>query len=128
MSTDHPVNPGVSLDTLPDHCIQTWPDYEHRVQRKIVCAANRFELQDGTTLIIPASRHYSPIMRSLAKMLENKGIIKTMMVSGNNQGFIDQFDNYHDREVAMDIVKHSGQPFDKDRNGHNRKLFSEGLY
>lgn len=128
MSTNHPVNPGVSLDTLPEHCIQTWPGYEHRVQRKIVCAANRFEMKDGTPLIIPASRHYSPIMRSLAKMLAEHGIIKTMMVSGDDQGFIDQFDNYHTREVGLDIVKHSGQAFDPERNGHNRELFSEGLY
>lgn len=125
---DHPVIPGVSLDTLPDFCIQTWPDHPHRVQRKIVCAANRFEMKDGTPLIIPASRHYSMIMRSLAKMLADKGIIKTMMVSGENQGFIDQFDNYHTREEALIILKHSGQAFDPERNGHDRELFSEGLY
>lgn len=129
MATDHPAKPGVSLDTLPDYCVQTWPGHDHRVQRRIVCAANRFEMKDGTPLVIPASRHYSPIMRSLAKRLAEEGIIKTVMVSGENQGFIDQFDNYHTRKVAMDIVKHSGQPFNEDLNGGDGDdLYSEGLY
>lgn len=121
----------MSLDTLPDICVKSWSDSNGdvtRVQRKIVSAANRFERRDGTPLIIPASRHYSPIMRDISKMLAKNKVIKTMMVCGDDQGFIDQFDDYHTREDAMVIVMHSGQAFDKDRNGHHRELFSEGLY
>lgn len=128
MASFHPVKPGVSKEELPAICIKTWPDYDHEVQRKIVCAANRFTMADGSFLIIPASRHYSPIMRGLAKMLSEAGIIKTMMVCGDDQGFIDQFDDYHTREDAMIIAKSSGQAFDPERNGHNVELFSEGLY
>lgn len=126
MFADYPAVPGVSLDTLPAICIKQWDNI--RVQRKIVCAANKFQLKDGTPIVIPASRHYSRIMGGLAKMLKQQGIIKTNIVAGDNQGFIDQFDDYHTREDAYIIVQHSGQAFNAERNGHVRELFSEGLY
>lgn len=131
MSIDYPIQEGVSLDTLPSICIKSWADNDEntiRVQRKIVCAANRFELTSGGSLVIPASRHYSPIMRGLSKRLAQAKMIKTMMVCGDDQGFIDQFDDYHTREDALVIVKHSGQTFHPDRNGTGKELFSEGLY
>ncbi|QEQ94862.1 hypothetical protein pEaSNUABM56_00062 [Erwinia phage pEa_SNUABM_56] len=126
MFKDYPAQPGVSLDTIPAICVKTWDNI--RVQRKIVCAANVFRLINDEKIVIPASRHYSKIMGGLAKMLKEKGIIQTNIVAGDNQGFIDQFDDYHTREDAFIIAQHSGQPFDAERNGHNRELFSEGLY
>lgn len=128
MTIDSPAMPGISFETLPEICIKSWPGHAYRAQRKIVCAANRFTLKDGTPLIIPASRHYSPIMRGLAKRLAEAGIIKSMIVTGDDQGFIDQFDDYHTREDALIIAKASGQTFDPKRNGHDFELFSEGLY
>lgn len=44
------------------------------------------------------------------------------------QGFIDQFGAFHDREEALRIVKRAFQPFSPERNGSETQLFSEGLY
>lgn len=45
------------------------------------------------------------------------------------QGFVDQYGDFHSREDAIRIVLENKQPFDLDRNGGgSRWLFSEGLY
>jgi len=43
------------------------------------------------------------------------------------EGFIDQFGDFLTREEAMQIVKENGQPFNKERNGCNKDLYSEGI-
>lgn len=60
-------------------------------------------------------------MRQQAKKMRIKG-------GKEEQGFIDQFGDFYNREEAMDIIKLSGQWFDAARNGGNTELFSEGLY
>ena len=45
------------------------------------------------------------------------------------QGFLDQYGVFMDREEAMQVAIDSGQPLDMKRNGTpENELFSEGLY
>ncbi|BBC78328.1 Hypothetical protein KNT65_gp165 [Escherichia phage EcS1] len=112
--------------SIPEICWQVahWNNDE-KYQRRIVSAANRYELQNGEPLVIPCVRHYSkehhPILTAL------KGIIKTRHVVEPNQGFIDQYSNYWTREEAMVIATHAGQ-VKIDRCGPETMLFSEDLY
>lgn len=113
---------------VPDICfkIADWWD-GRKLQRRIVCAANRFELKTGGTIVVPGARHYSPDMADVIDKLED--LFVTRFVSGDNQGFIDQWGEYWNREDALIIATHAGQintvrkkgaPFDT--------LFSEDLY
>lgn len=86
----------------------------------IVCAANR--RPDG--LIVCGARHWDPIMRKVADNLDGEE-------SGGRweQGFINQFGEFRNREDAMKVVLNNNQPFNKDRNGGSGiELYSEGLY
>ena len=85
-------------------------------QRIIVCAACKF-----CDLILCGARHWDSVMCAQADIIGIKG-------GNEEQGFIDQFGDFHNREEAMKIVKESGQPFNRSRNGGDTILFSEGLY
>lgn len=82
----------------------------------IVCAAIRCEGH-----IVCGARHYDDIMRKCLRWL---GIT----YGEHEQGFIDQYGNFYNRKEAMEVVKESGQSFDKERNVKEDELFSEGLY
>ena len=91
------------------------------VQSRIVCAANKSDV-DGFLII--SARHF------------DKRMHEQINVSGRkpseffyNQGFIDQFGTWWDREDALRIATEAGQI-----NKHRKKtfpedqLFSEDLY
>ena len=46
------------------------------------------------------------------------------------QGFIDQFGDFYNRQEAMQIAKEAAQDIDIERGcgGNDKKLYSEGLY
>ncbi len=82
----------------------------------VVCAANRIG-----DVVLCGARHWDKVMRAQLFAMGMKG-------GGEEQGFIDQFGDFLTRKEAMEIVKKNGQPFDKERNGGDVYLFSEGLY
>lgn len=113
---------------LPDVCykIADWWD-GRKLQRRIVCAANRFQLKDGGVLVIPGSRHYSKDMALVLDQLRDK--VVSDHVTGDDQGFIDQWGEYHTREEAVIIAKHAGQlDVVRKKTGPADELFSEDLY
>lgn len=113
---------------LPDVCykIADWWD-GRKLQRRIVCAANRFQLKDGGVLVIPGSRHYSKDMALVLDQLRDK--VVSDHVTGDDQGFIDQWGEYHTREEAVIIAKHAGQLNTvRKKTGPDDELFSEDLY
>lgn len=109
---------------------------------RIVCAANRYRYIDDQghekTLIVPGPRHFSLTMRKIinlivhmnpnAKLLEERGDGGAEIY--HEQGFVDQYDNYHCRLVAWVIAETNGQIVRRcggdGLDGHG--LFSENLY
>lgn len=105
----------------------TWLGPGEYAIRKIVCAANKYPLKDGGEVIIPCIRHTGPILSSQLKLLKEAGLIDKTWATPNNQGFVDQYNNWWSREDAYIIAEYSNQ-INHDRNGHDHELFSEGLY
>lgn len=105
----------------------TWMGESHYAQRVIVCAANKYILNNGEELIIPCVRHANPVLYAQLNVLKEAGVLDKVHCLPNNQGFIDQYYNWWSREDAYIIAKHADQ-IDYERNGHDRDLFSEGLY
>lgn len=119
---------GYPPEDLPEVCykIADWWD-NRKLQRRIVCAANRFQLKDGGVLVIPGSRHYSKDMALVLDQLRDK--VVNDHVSGDNQGFIDQWGEYHNREDSLIIATHAGQINKvRKKGGPDDELFSEDLY
>ena len=85
----------------------------------IVCAAVRSD-----TTIICGARHFDEIMGKQVEYIHLRSPSKIKW----EQGFIDQFGKFHNRQDAMKIVLESGQPFDLIRNNCDKDLYSEGLY
>lgn len=114
-----------------DHniCYQplTWIGEGHYAQRVIVCAANKYILNNGEELIIPCVRHANPVLYAQLSVLKEAGVIDKTLCTPGNQGFIDQYYNWWSREDAYIIAENADQ-IDHDRNGHDHELFSEGLY
>lgn len=77
----------------------------------IVCAAIK-----NNEVIIAGARHFDMVMQSSLEILRDN-----VSLGKFQQGFIDQYGNFYNRQEAMKIVKESGQPFNAKRN-------SEGLY
>ena len=84
----------------------------------IVCAA----LKLGDVLIV-GPRHFDPIMRS---QLAAYGLLTQGSVSAE-QGFIDQWGTFHNREAAMGFARENGQLNTRERDS-SKELFSEDLY
>jgi hypothetical protein len=83
----------------------------------IVCAASR---NRDSNRIITGARHFDKVMSMQIQPDDTRSW---------EQGFIDQYGDFHTREEAMKIVKANGQPFNAERNGNpENQLFSEGLY
>jgi len=84
--------------------------------RRVVCAANRFPCG----LVITGARHWDDIMCAVADRLGIKG-------GKEEQGFIDQWQNFITREDAVTIVlTHKQQLREVPLEGDF--LFSEHLY
>lgn len=96
-------------------------------QRRIVCAALRFPELD---LIIPGARHYSADIHVLMDRLQALGVMppKKQQAVGDNQGFLDNFGGYWNREDALVIARSAHQLDGKEKCGGERELFSEDLY
>ena len=90
-----------------------------RSMRRIICAACK---SDEVTLV--SARHWDRLMNAQRALLW-----RNIPSSKFEQGFIDQFGEFHNREAAMQIAVAAGQNIDYKRNGgDSRILYSEGLY
>ena len=60
-----------------DICYQplTWIGEDHYAQRVIVCAANKYILNNGEELIIPCVRHANPVLSAQLNVLKDAGLI-----------------------------------------------------
>lgn len=96
-------------------------------QRIIVCAALRFPHLD---LVIPGARHYSEDIHRLMNKLKEHGLMpkKREQAVGENQGFLDNFGNYWNREDSLLIARAAHQLDGKEKSGSETELFSEDLY
>lgn len=88
-------------------------------KRRIVCAAVR--VKDGT--IFAGVRHYSPDMRLMMTLTGYAG----RKLAGAEDGFIDQWGCFHNRQDAFHIALRNGQyrPYPPYTFG---TLYSEDLY
>ena len=93
----------------------TW---EPTVAPYIVCAANRLP-EDGS--IICGARHFDAVMH---RQMQRDG---RSAWRSSEQGFIDQFGRWYDREEARKIAEQMGQIRFPDGGGP-LDLYSENLY
>lgn len=94
---------------------------DNKPKRWVVCAANRHR-ESG--LIICGVRHYDPLMR--AQMKEGKGFPYWLNC---DQGFVDQYGVFMDREEAFLIAKENEQIIGETPCCiFGKELFSEDLY
>jgi len=89
------------------------------MNKKIICAAVR---QDD--IIICSARHFDKLMSSTISNLD----IKLKLSKKWEQGFVDQFGTFYDREEAYILVRQNDQDFSPKRNSSTKELYSEGLY
>lgn len=93
-----------------------------RYKRRIVCAANKIG-----DYIVPGARHGSPLMNTLVKQLfPNEADAIAAMNECYEEGFIDQYDQWWNREQALEIAINSDQIIRK--GGSKKMLWSENLY
>lgn len=114
------------MENVPDICweVAYW-DNNKKHQRRIVCAANRYELLSGDSIVIPSVRHYS---KEHPVILDNL-TLKTRHVFDDDQGFIDQYSNYWTREEALIIATYAKQlNLVREKSFPEHLLFSEDLY
>ena len=98
---------------------------DQKIQRRIVSAANRYQLISGKALIIPCVRQYS---REHHHILDNLDLVSNR-ATDDDQGFIDQFLNYWTRKEALIIATNAGQINTvKEKSFPEDMLFSEDLY
>ena len=96
--------------------------------RKVVCAANRLTFKDGRVFLLVGVRHWDPIMIEQAYWIGLKES-SSLVIEKEEEGFIDQWRVFMNREEAMQVVLASGQPFDIERNGgSDKELYSEGVW
>lgn len=88
-------------------------------KRRVVCAANKFP--DGTLIL--GARHWDPLMRATFKKLyadrHESGL--------EQQGFVDQYQNFMTREEAWIVAMEAGQIIHR-VGGDEGCLYSENLY
>ena len=87
-------------------------------KRRVVCAANKFP--DGT--IILGARHWDPLMRATFKKL----YIDRHEAGLEQQGFIDQYQNFMTREEAWVVAMEAGQIIRR-VGGDDDCLYSENI-
>jgi hypothetical protein len=106
---------------LKDDCYQYINDEISPVKRKIVTAAN---LHVSSGVILVGARHWSKAMIAQAKAISIKP--NSMFDGEFIQGFIDQYDQFLNREDAKRIALANGQPLIGSDWG--KELFSENLH
>lgn len=92
--------------------------------RRVVCAANKYELNDGSTKIFIGIRHYCPVMRQNIEFWK-----LSIKRSTEIQGFVDQYGVFMDRFEALRVAKDAGQlNIARPKTSPEDRLFSEDLY
>lgn len=93
----------------------------------MVCAACRYENpKTGETYLFTGPRHWDHVMLGQYNLAKFGDDIHPALF---DEGFVDQWGRFYQREDALKAVKASGQPFNPERNGNpDCMLFSEGLY
>ena len=95
-----------------------------KLQRRVVCAANRYECTLGGVLIFVGVRHFCPLMR---QNMQSWG--DTIIRNTETQGFVDQFGVFMDRKEALSVAKDAGQlNISRLKTWPDDELFSEDLY
>jgi hypothetical protein len=97
----------------------------NRPQRRVVCAANKYDCDyGGIDMIFIGVRHFCPIMSQ--NMEPHKDFIKR---ESEVQGFIDQFGVFMDRKEALQVAREAGQlNIARIKTWPDNELFSEDLY
>jgi len=92
---------------------------------RIVCAACKLD-----ETIILGARHFDHLMHKTLNTLEEYGVIGFGVPSTKfEQGFIDQFGEFHDRIDALAIADAAGQlNVVRPKTRPENELFSEDLY
>lgn len=93
---------------------------------RVVCAANRYEI-DGETFLIIGARHFDSLMIAQIKRLPIQDKLPT---STECQGFIDQRGNFLTRTEAWKIAEQNGQIIRRVGGDtiNGGTLYSENLY
>ncbi len=93
-------------------------------QRRVVCAANRYDCNVGCWVVFIGVRHYCPIMRQNMQSYEDMLIRESEI-----QGFVDQYGVFMDRKEALQVAKEAGQlNIARIKTWPDNELFSEDLY
>ena len=105
------------MTTPPEHteCGQSEPT------QVIVCAACRYGL-----LILCGARHWDRVMSDQYLLAKQTGAYPG--TGQFEQGFIDQFGTFINREDALKIARNSGQLEGRKKHPPEHLLFSEDLY
>lgn len=102
------------------------PPFEGAAQRRIVCAAMRHGV---TGTIISGPRHFD---RTMHLQIERCGGSAHWKEGHTEQGFIDQFGEFHSREVAWLIARAANQIWrlcgGQTSRDEDEELYSENLY
>ena len=95
-------------------------------KRRVLCAAN--ELPDGHLIL--GARHWDDLMHTNFNLyLKAKGVKEEQVLGGRvRQGFVDQWGNFLNREVAWMIAEKQGQIRHTGPGFKGPELYSENLY
>lgn len=94
------------------------------MKRFVVCAANRWD-----DFILPGLRHFCSVMHGVGSALPDDHPVNQRRASGKNQGFVDSYGNYLEREEAFELAIEVGQiTLETKISPTKGKLFSEDLY
>lgn len=94
--------------------------------RFVVCAACRYG-----DLIVCGARHYDMVMHSQLRQMREDKLFDFEAAGQAEQGFIDQFGVFMNREEAFEVAKAAGQLNVrrlKTPHPDSTELFSEDLY
>lgn len=102
------------------------------VERRIVCAANRFTFADGTQLVVTGVRHWDPLMHAQVGVMSKQS---WMDMVREEQGFVDNKTQFLSREEAWVVAQEADQILTLVGSQHllrsddpSNKLYSENLY
>lgn len=100
--------------------------FEGAADRRIVCAAIKHQIT-GTVVVGP--RHFDKTMHMQIERCGGNAHWKTFC----DQGFVDQFGEFHSREVSWLIARAAGQIWrlcgsQSSREEPEEELYSENLY
>jgi hypothetical protein len=88
----------------------------------VVCAACKYG-----PVILAGARHFDQVMHTQLREMGGAKVLRAKY-GREEQGFINQFGEFLNREEAMMIVLENGQPFNIKRNGNQtNELYSEGI-